>query len=574
MNIHELQAETNAIYQEIVKMKRGEAQDIVKKLFNLIERLASDKSVLETDLQQLRDEVNRLKGEQGKPNIKPNKNNKGEDISSEKERKKAEADAEKETNKEDVEDENTNSKKKKRRRKPKLPQVTIDQTLKRVLDKTSLPSDLMSKGFRDVVIQDIIIKTNNIKYRCEIFYSPSENKYYRAKLPEGVQDQGEFGVGVRSLIPLLKSMGVTEKPIVNFFENFGIVVSPTYISQQWTGGYDWAHQEKSELYRSGILNSDYGQIDDTSARVNGDNYYCQVVCNDLFTAYFTTKNKDRLSVLDVLTDYAPRHYIYNQQAQTLLDEFKLADKARAKVKAQIPVNTVMNEEQFKAYLALLNTLGVRQTTHVTEACAIAYYQQQTEFPIIETLLADDAPQFKLLTEYLGLCWVHDARHYKKLRPILEIHQQTLADFRGHYWGYYKELLKYQKNPCPDKKAEMLTRFDELFATTTDYEDLNGRIAKTLAKKMELLRVLELPQLPLHNNAAELGARKQARARDISFQTRNEKGTKIKDSFMSLAETAKKLGVSFYDYVYDRVSGEFKMPSIADVIAQKAQNLRA
>ncbi|MDQ7089244.1 MAG: hypothetical protein Q9M50_10020 [Methylococcales bacterium] len=69
-----------------------------------------------------------------------------------------------------------------------------------------------------------------------------------------------------------------------------------------------------------------------------------MVCNDLFTAYFTPKNKDRLSVLDVLTDYAPRHYIYNQQAQSLLDEFKLADKARVKVDAQIPVNTVMNQE--------------------------------------------------------------------------------------------------------------------------------------------------------------------------------------------------------------------------------------
>ena len=99
MNIQELQAETNAIYQEIAQMESSAAQGVVKKLFNLIERLACDKSSLETELQQLRDEVNRLYGEQGKPDIKPNKNNnKDGDISSEKERKKAESDAEKETN--------------------------------------------------------------------------------------------------------------------------------------------------------------------------------------------------------------------------------------------------------------------------------------------------------------------------------------------------------------------------------------------------------------------------------------------------------------------------------------------
>jgi hypothetical protein len=566
LNFQELQAEINAIYQETAQIESSVAQAIVKKLLNIIERLAVEKDSLATELQQLRDEVNRLKGEQGKPDIKPNKKNK--DLSTEDERKKAEADA-----KGDMSDGLGADGKKQRNREPKLSRIKIDHEITCPLDKEGLPDDLIFTGFEDVVVQDIVIKTNNIKYRRAVYYSPSKNKSYRGKLPEGVEAQGEYGVGIRSFIPLLKACcKMTEKPIVEFFKNVGIVVSPTYISQQWTKGYDWAHQEKSDLYRSGILNSDYTQIDDTSARVNGDNHYCQVVCNHLFTAYFTTKNKDRLSILDVLTDYAPRHYIYNEQAKTLLDGFNLTEKARVAVDAELPVNTVMNEKEFNAHLVIVNTLGVRQKTHITEACAIAHYHQQTGFPVIETLLADDAPQFKLLTEYMGLCWVHDGRHYKKLCPILQIHQQIVADFRGQYWEYYTELLKYKRDPDPDKKVWLLAQFDELFSTITDYEDLNERISKTLAKKIELLRVLELPQLPLHNNAAELGARTQARARDISFQTRTDAGTKIKDSFMSLNETAKKLGVSFYDYVYDRVSGKFNMPSLADVIALKTRDL--
>jgi len=74
-------------------------------------------------------------------------------------------------------------------------------------------------------------------------------------------------------------------------------LSPTYISQQWTGGYELFYQEKSDLYRSGITASDCVQIDDTSARVNGSNQYCQIVCSPLFTAYFTIPKKDRLTVL-------------------------------------------------------------------------------------------------------------------------------------------------------------------------------------------------------------------------------------------------------------------------------------
>ena len=101
-----------------------------------------------------------------------------------------------------------------------------------------------------------------------------------------------------------------------------------------------------------------------------------------------------------------------------------------------------------------------------------------------------------------------------------------------------------------------------------------RIAKTHANKAALLRVLKLPELPLHNNDAKLGASAQARVRDVSHQTRSEQGTKIKDTFMSINQTAMKLGVSFYDYVYDRVAGHFKLPSLADLIAQKAQALSA
>ena len=564
MNIKELQAEITAIHQASAQIESSIAQEIIKKLLNLIEKVASENSVLETEIQQLRDEVNRLKGEQGKPDIKPNKSsNKQTDISSEKERQKAEADANKDTE----------DKQNKRNRKSKLSKIKIDQTIKCPLDKKGLPDDLISKGYSDIIVQDIIIKSNNIIYRREAYYSPSENKSYYGALPEEVKNQGEYGVGIRSLIPVLKiACRMTEKPIIEFFDNFGVVISPTYLSQQWTGGYDWAHQEKSDLYYHGILNSDYAQIDDTSARVNGDNRYCHVICNPLFTAYFTTKKKDRLTVLELLTDYAPHRYLYNHQAKSLLDTLKLANKARKVVEAELPVNTVMNEMQFVGHLANMDNLGVGQITKVTEACAIAHYQQQTDFPIIDTLLADDAPQFKLLTEHLALCWIHDGRHYKKLCPILEIHQKMLASFRGQYWAYYTELLKYQRDPIPDKKEWLTKQFDEIFTTMTDYEDLNDRIAKTLAKKEELLQILDLPHLPLHNNASELEARVQARMRDISFQTRSDAGTKIKDAFMSINATIKKLGVSFYDYVYDRESGECKLPSLADLIEQKAQAL--
>ncbi len=572
MNIQDLQTELTAIDQEIAQQENSGAQAMVKKLLNIIERLSGEIMSLEEKLQGLRNEINRLKGEQGKPDIKGNKKKDG-DISSETERKEAEAKANEDADSGDGETSGCGGGNKKRHREAKLPKIKIDREQICPLDKEGLPGDLEFKGYEEVVVQNLIITTDNVKYLREIYYSPSKRKSYRGALPQEVRGQGEFGPGIRALIPILKSEGnMSEKRILGFFQNFGIVVSPTYISQQWTGGYELFHQEKNDLYRAGIEHGDYAQIDDTSARVNGVNQYCQIVCNPLFTAYFTTEAKDRQAVLSVLTNSTTPHYCYNQQAQALLHTFNLSDKAYATVEAQLPLDVVMDEDEFKAQLACLDTLGPRQSARLADACAIAYYHQQTDFPVIDTLLADDAPQFKLLTRRMGLCWIHDARFYNKLSPVVPAHQNALADFRGSYWAFYTDLLKYKREPIPEKKCLLAEQFDGLFSTITGYEALDDRISKTRDKKLELLQVLDLPQLPLHNNDAELGARVQARARDVSFQTRSDAGTKIKDTFMTINQTAKKLGVSFYDYIYDRVTQRFELPSLADLIVKKAQTV--
>ena len=75
---------------------------------------------------------------------------------------------------------------------------------------------------------------------------------------------------------------------------------------------------------------------------------------------------------------------------------------------------------------------------------------------------------------------------------------------------------------------------------------------------------------MHNNDAEGGAQHQARLRDIHLQTKNEKGTKSKDTFATIVKTARKLNVNLYNYFYDRVTKKFSMPSLATLIIEKSQ----
>ncbi len=127
------------------------------------------------------------------------------------------------------------------------------------------------------------------------------------------------------------------------------------------------------------------------------------------------------------------------------------------------------------------------------------------------------------------------------------------------------LLYYKDTPTAEASELLSAIFDALFSKKTGYEQLDKRIALTLAKKAELLLVLKVPHIPLHNNPAELGARTQARSRDISLQTKSHDGTLAKDTLMTLVQTCKKLGVNVYNYIYDRISKTYSMPSLASLM---------
>ena len=309
---------------------------------------------------------------------------------------------------------------------------------------------------------------------------------------------------------------------------------------------------------------DYQQVDDTGCRVNGKNYYTHVFCNPFFTAYFTRKNKDRLTLLDILCR-GELKYAFNEEAYDLMLEFGLAKKWWDHIKAMFQTEALTRKD----IDAILQKLFPNPKKHGTnrriilESAALAYYQHSEYF--IQYLMSDDAPQFNRLALHHALCWIHEGRHYKKLNPLSELNRRILNAFLEQFWDYYDALLTYKKSPSEAMAQKLSEQFDSLFATTTGYDALDIRIDMTREKKKPLLLVLVHPFLPLHNNGSELGARVQARIRDINLQTICENGTKSKDTFATIVQTARKMGVNIYRYIFDRVSKKYEMPSLAEMI---------
>lgn len=527
------------------------SRQAIMMLLNLVETLKTENQELREQVQRLRDEINRLKGEQGKPNIKPNRPKRvSSDHSSEQERHKP----------------------KKRRKRRKLDKIKIDRVEELDVEPERLPADAKFKDYEEVTVQDLSIHTDNVLFRKRKYYSASEGKTYLAELPLGYE--GEFGPSIKSLAIVMHfGMQTTEPKIREFFGHFGIQISSGQLSNLLIKDKEPFHAEKDAIYEAGVRSSPWQHIDDTGARVNGQNQHCYIVCNPLYSAYFTTEKKDRRTVIDVLWNTSERRFLLNDEAFGLLRLLRVSARVIGQLDA-LPHEQELSEKKFADLLDQhLPDVGLQQRKWILDATAIAAYHAQTEFPVVKLLICDDAPQFKLVSDELSLCWIHDGRHYKKLIPHLAYHRQLLDNFQKRYWGFYDQLLVYREHPIEEDHMRLADKFDELVSTVTGYDTLDERIAKTKAKKESMLMVLEHPEIPLHNNSAELAARKRVRRRKISFGTRSEDGTKAWDTFATLETTAKKLDVSFYEYIYDRVSGAYKMPSLADLISARAEHLQ-
>jgi hypothetical protein len=139
---------------------------LIVRLLNLVEDLSADLRAAQAEMQQLRDEINRLKGEQGKPTIKPGRKADPAvpaDHSSERER-------------------HCPTPWTKGRKRAQIP-IDREQVLQ--VDPATLPPDAEFKGYEPVVVQDLRFQTDHVRFLKEKFYSATQRRTYLAELPAG-----------------------------------------------------------------------------------------------------------------------------------------------------------------------------------------------------------------------------------------------------------------------------------------------------------------------------------------------------------------------------------------------------
>jgi hypothetical protein len=512
---------------------------IVSQLMEIIEQQSVIIQQKQEIIQQLKDEIARLKGLQPKPKIRP---------------------SQLEKNAKSKEEESSPEKRAGSPKRSKTAELVINDTIR--IPPEWIPPESIFKGFQPFTVQGIVIKAHNIRYLLERWKTP-DGKYIIGELPPGVQ--GHFD-------PILKAYIlhqyyhclVTRPLLLEQLWEWGVDISSGQLNRILVEDKDIFHKEKDDILTMGLKVSSYINVDDTGARHAGKNGYCTHIGNELFAWFQSTNSKSRINFLELLRA-GHTDYVINVDALEYMGTQRLPKSLLAQLKAH-------SNKQFtdlSQWEAHLNELGIVNHRHIkiaTEGALLGCVLHHG-LPKSLVVVSDDAGQFNILIH--ALCWVHAERTLNKFIPSSEEKRETLENVRKQIWDLYEELKTYKDSPDENKKVQLKERFEEIFTQKTDYQMLNLALKRLYENKNELLLVLERPDIPLHNNLSENDIREYVKRRKVSGSTRSEMGRRCRDTFTSLKKTCRKLNISFWQYLLDRLSQKNQIPLLPELILQHA-----
>jgi Transposase IS66 family len=484
------------------------------------------------EIQLLRDEIARLKGQKPRPNIKPSR------LEAASRRSKTQ-------------------KRKKRSKKSKTKKIEIHEVVS--IKPDNLPEGSKLKDHQEYIVQDIVIGNWNTCYRRQRWRTPS-GEYILGQLPEHVTGS-HFGSTLTAFI-LYQYHGchVTQPLIKEQLHELGVNISTGQINNIIINNKDRFHDEKDQILSTGLKVSGYINVDDTGARHNGQNGYCTHIGNEYFAWFESTDSKSRINFLNLLRcEYTD--FVINDQALFYMAEQKLPKYQLSKLSCQ--KNKIFKDEtRWNNFLKRQKITAERHKRIATEGALIGSITHHGFNPDL-AIISDDAGQFKVFLH--GLCWIHAERTIQKIIGFTDHQNELLEEVKTDIWDFYNDLKKYRQNPVDKKKKNLENRFDALFTRKTGFATLDQALKRLFLNKSELLLVLQRPDIPLHNNLSERDIREYVKRRKVSGSTRSDIGKECRDTFTSLKKTCRKLGISFWQYLQDRIECNNKLPPLAEIM---------
>src|SRR5260370_19224483 len=207
----------------------------------------------------LRDEIARLKGGPGRPNLKPSGMERGTEPPG-------------------------TSGERKRLRGSTRSKIAIHE--ERTVTVAAPPRGSRFKGYTSFVMQDLVIRPHVVNFRCERWQAP-DGEMVTAPLPAGVE--GHFGPELRRFVLAQYHQGQMTVPrLVTLLRSLGIFISKRQVVRLLIEGQDGFLAEACDVLRAGLISAAWITVDDTGARHKAANGFCTHIANTHFAWFGTT----------------------------------------------------------------------------------------------------------------------------------------------------------------------------------------------------------------------------------------------------------------------------------------------
>ena len=501
-------------------------------LKSLVLKLLEEVSELRRTVASQRDEIARLKGGPGRPNIKPS----GMDKATEPKPPSGAGVGP-------------------RPKGGKTSRLSIHE--ERTVKVTAVPEGSCFKGYANFVVQDLVIRPHVVNFRRERWQGP-DGEVMTAPLPAGIS--GHFGPELRRFVLAQYHQGqVTMPRLLALLRSFGVLISKRQLVRLLIAGQDNFLDEARDVLRAGLASAAWITVDDTGARHQAANGFCTQIGNAYFAWFGTTSSKNRGNFLDLLRA-GHGDYVINAEALAYMRQRALAGPVIARL-AEHPDRFFPDHVAWAAHLDRLGISALKVNPDpvliATEGALWGSIKVHGFLPNT-VIVSDDAGQFNVGQH--GLCWVHAERLVHKLDTFTDEHRIAQRRIRSLIWRFYRDLKAYRRHPTKQRKTALSARFDRIFTRKTGFVTLDRLLARLHANKGELLMVLDRPEIPLHTNGSENDIRCQVTKRKVSGGTRSDTGRDCRDAFLGLAKTCAKLKIAFWDYLGSRI----KTPNHPDI----------
>jgi hypothetical protein len=502
-----------------------------------VERLRLDNSNLHASNQALKDEIARLKNLPPRPPFKPSGMEKA-----------------------------TQSRPAGSGRRPgrgaKRDRVTREVTL-----RAEVPPGSRFKGYKTVVHRDLVLTAEVVRYKRERWVTP-QGQTIIAPMPPGLT--GGFGPEVRRFCLALHTQGqVTTERLTELLNGIGLAISKRQVVRLLTTDLEQFEQEDHAILKAGLVSSPYLTVDDTGARHARRPGVTTQIGGERFTVFRTSRSKSRLNFLSLLQAGCD-DYVVNEATLDYLRAQPVEGAVITRLAAH-PGQVFNSDLEWWQHLARcsINIFDRALLQSLNEA---ATWGALRHHGLMENtvVVSDDAGQFRVARH--ALCWVHAERHLQKLMPASPKQAKAVELVRQAIWCFYRSLKLWKQSPSPGGERAFQWQFDKIFGQRTGYQDLDELLARLARRKDELLRVLERPEIPLHTNASENDLRACVIKRKISGGTMSANGRLARDVMLGLLKTCRKLGLSFFAYLGDRLglnTDQPNIPPLAVLVTQAA-----